>query len=337
MTPIGRNIEPLDNGPGAGGLVQQEQQKEDAFAALQRHTRSMRYGADSVMSDDGSSNLCEFGMMPLSDSEFVSLRTLIYDRFGINLTEKKRTLLVGRLQKLVRKHDFENFSQYYQYVINDSSGKALVELVDRISTNHTAFFRESAHFDFLRETALPETVERHRQTGNRDLRIWSAGCATGEEAYTLVMVMMEFFGMEYANWNAGLLATDISPEALRTASAGTYSEERVESIPASIRRKYVAKGENEKWIIKQNVRSEITFRRFNLMNPQLPFKKQFDLIFCRNVMIYFDQPTKDALIHRLAGFTAPGGYLFIGHSESLERKGCPYQFVKPAVYRKDVL
>ncbi len=269
----------------------------------------------------------------LSDHEFRALRDLIHDRFGINLTEQKRSLLAGRLQKLLRRYNLTTFRDYYKYVVADTSGQALIELVDRVSTNHTSFFREPAHFEFLRQTALPEIINAHRRRRNRDLRIWCAGCATGEEAYSLMMTLMETLGDEYSAWDAGLLATDISGEALDVAKTGVYSTERIQSIPIALVNKYLTKVDDGNWVMKLRIRREITFRRFNLMNQTFPFRRPFDMIFCRNVMIYFDQPTKRELTHKLAALTVPEGYLFVGHSESLERNGCPYDYIMPAVYR----
>ncbi|MDY7001639.1 MAG: CheR family methyltransferase, partial [Thermodesulfobacteriota bacterium] len=162
-----------------------------------------------------------------------------------------------------------------------------------------------------------------------------AGCSTGEEAYTLLMLIMEHFGHEYNLWDAGLLATDISAPALAKARAGVYPEEAVSLLPPNLKRKYFLALPGGDLSVNDLLKRELTFRRFNFMNPVFPFKKPFDVIFCRNVMIYFDRPTRDALVRRFHHFTEPGGYLFIGHSESLQRDTCPYDYVMPAVYRKE--
>jgi chemotaxis protein methyltransferase CheR len=210
----------------------------------------------------------------------------------------------------------------------------LGELINRISTNHTFFFREKSHFDFFSRVTLPQAVERLKKRNTKDLRIWCAGCATGEEAYTLVMLLLEFFGTQYGAWDAGLLATDISTAALGTAQAGVYPAERTTLIPGDFKRKYFKKNPAGDWAVEDRLKKEIVYRRFNLMNEQFPFKKPFSAIFCRNVMIYFDQPTRDALVRRFYNHTEPGGYLFIGHAESLRRDSCPYEYVEPAIYRK---
>ncbi|MCB2189274.1 MAG: protein-glutamate O-methyltransferase CheR [Deltaproteobacteria bacterium] len=273
-------------------------------------------------------------MMTIKDSEFEAIRALVYQKFGINLTDQKRSLVVGRLQKMLRAKGFHDFGQYLAYIQGDESGRALGELVNRLSTNHTFFFREREHFDFFLTRVLPHLAEKKKKKSIKDLRIWCAGCATGEEAYTLMMVMLEFFGSQYYSWDAGLLATDISGDALKTAQEGTYPQERVANLPGELLRRYFRRGPGDLWLVDQRLKQEIVFRRFNLMNQVFPFKKAFDVIFCRNVMIYFDQPTREALVRRFHQFTAPGGYLFIGHSESLRRDSCPYDYVMPAVYRK---
>ncbi len=273
-------------------------------------------------------------LMSITDEEFNSIRTLVYDRFGINLTEQKKSLVVGRLQKLVRTLNLSSFSEYVKYLREDKTEKSLVELVNRISTNHTFFFREKAHFDFFVQRALPEAMERQKKKGGHDLRIWSAGCSSGEEPYTLMMLMKEQMGIEYAQWDAGVLATDVSDRVLSIAQEGIYSDDRLNLVPAEYKKKYFRKLETGEWQISDALKSEVTFRHFNLMNERFPFKKPFDAIFCRNVMIYFDGPTREALVRRFYESTAPGGYLFVGHSESLHRDSCPYEYVCPAVYRR---
>lgn len=265
-----------------------------------------------------------------SEEEFQELRALIYSRFGINLTEQKKTLVSGRLQKTLRDHGYDSFSEYLAFLKSDSTGRAIEDLANKISTNHTFFFRENEHFEFFVRQALPEAVERQKKT--KDLRIWSAGCSSGEEAYTLIMLMMEALGHEYQSWKAGVLATDISNRVLDFARAGIYPEDRLQSLPEEIRRKYFRRAGEDQWAIDERVKSQATFRVLNLMNEKFPFQRQFDMIFCRNVMIYFDQETKDRLVDRMKSWIVPGGYFFIGHSESVRREGL--QYLMPALYRR---
>jgi len=273
-------------------------------------------------------------MMAITHEEFAKLRNLIHQRFGINLTEQKRSLLVGRLQKLMRQLNIETFSDYYDYLNKDKTEGALGELVDLISTNHTYFNREKDHFDFFSQTALPMVIEKLRRENRKDLRIWCAGCSTGEEPYTLLMLMMEYLGSEYSSWDAGILATDISDRALTIARRGVYSTDRVMQLPDPLRKKYFAPAGPGEMQVIDRIKKEATFRRFNLMNTSFPFRKPFQMIFCRNVMIYFDQPTREALVARYHQATEPGGYLFIGHSETLGRNQTLYRYLKPALYQK---
>lgn len=270
----------------------------------------------------------------LTDEDFEKLCAIIYARFGISLSEKKRHLVLGRLCDVLQRRGFKSFDEYLTYLALDQSGHAVSELADRISTNHTFFFREQMHFSFLFERALPEIVLSLKAAGARDLRIWCAGCATGEEAYTLAMLLLEFFNLEYPQWSAGVLATDISTHALAFARAGVYPAERAALVPPALKARYLKPKGKGQLVISERVRQEVTFRRFNLMNPVFPFKKPFHIIFCRNVMMYFDVTAREALVRRLYDVTASDGYLFVGHSEGLERHRCPYDYQGSAVYRK---
>lgn len=273
-------------------------------------------------------------MMSISDSEFDSLREMIYTRFGINLTEQKRSLLVGRLQKLLRTHRIDTFEAYSRYLEKDTSGKATSDLINLISTNYTYFNREKDHFDYFLNTALPNICAELKKRGEKNLRIWCAGCSSGEEAYTLLMLMHEYLGSEYSHWEAGLLATDISERVLDTARAGIYPADKVASLPENLQRKYFTRLPSGQMQVHHKIRAEVTFRRFNLMNTRFPFKSPFHIIFCRNVMIYFDLTTRNALVQRLHHFLEPKGYFFIGHSETLGRDSKLFSYIMPAVYQK---
>ncbi|MCK9173155.1 MAG: protein-glutamate O-methyltransferase CheR [Desulfuromonas thiophila] len=273
-------------------------------------------------------------MMQISDQEFAALRSLIYSRFGINLTEEKRSLLVGRLQKLLRSQNLVSFQDYYDYLAKDTSGRAVSDLVNLISTNYTYFNREKDHFDYFLKTALPQVCNRLRQRGQKDVRVWCAGCSSGEEAYTLLMLMHEYLGAEYRQWSAGLLATDISERVLATARQGIYAADKVASLPEALQRKYFVQLGDGRMQVAEALRQEVTFRRFNLMNTSFPFKKPFQIIFCRNVMIYFDQQTRNALVQRFHRAMEPDGYFFIGHSETLGRDSALFRYIMPAVYQK---
>lgn len=274
-------------------------------------------------------------MMTLTSSEFARIRKFIYDYAGINLTEQKKALVVGRLQKLVLKNGFSEFSSYLDWAI-EQGGQAVEEMINRISTNHTFFFRENAHFEFLTKTALPDVVELMRQQKSRDLRVWCAAAATGEEPYTLAMLIRDFYGVEYAKMEAGLLATDISTSALSTAMTGVYPDDRVTHVPAQLKSKYFKNIGPDQWAVSDQLKKDVLYRRFNLMNERWPFKGKFHIIFCRNVMIYFDQKTRNELVAKFYQCLHPGGYLFIGHSETLDREATPLSYIMPAVYRKAI-
>ncbi len=273
-------------------------------------------------------------LKPITTSEFWALRDLVYQRFGINLTEQKQSLVTSRLQALLSTQGFSSFADYYRFLLEDRTNQGLDELINRISTNFSYFYRESTHFDFFVKIALPQLLKDQRSKGGNDIRIWTAGCSTGEEPYMLIMLMMEALGLEYTQWSAGLLATDISERVLTIASQGVYPEDRVSRVPANLRQKYFRPAGAGLVAVHERVKSEITLRRFNLMNTEFPFKKPFHMIFCRNVMIYFDKPTRDALIRRFHQITEPGGYLFIGHSETISRDQNMYKYVMPACYQR---
>ncbi len=275
------------------------------------------------------------GLTPVSDKEFRMLSELIYAKSGITLGDHKRSLLTGRLNKELKLHGFDNYTDYYHYVVNDSTGQALNRLIESISTNLTFFWRENDHFKFFAEVALPEIAAMLRKEKKQDIRIWCAGCSTGEEPYTLAMLLCEYFGVDIHNWDVGVLATDISDRVLETAKKGMYSDENIEKLPSRLRNMYLGREGELSWTVRENVRNMVLFRKLNLMREEFPFRKRFHIIFCRNVMIYFDESVRTALVNRFFRCTEPGGYLFIGHSESLRREGCPYAYVRPAVYRKE--
>ncbi len=273
-------------------------------------------------------------VLKIREHEFNKIRELVHDYFGINLSNEKKVLVVGRLQKYIKENGFASFKEYLEFLESDRTGKAFSDLINKISTNYTYFFREKEHFNFLNKVALPQIVGRHREAGSRDLRIWSAGCSAGDEAYSLVITMKEFLGTEYNDWDAGILATDISATVLNEAKNGVYTRKRLGGLNNLTIEKYFTNNENGMYQVKSEIFDEVTFRRFNLINDNFPFKKKFELISCRNVMIYFDNKTREELVNKFYDFTADGGYLFIGHSESLNKKKCAYNFVQPGIYRK---
>jgi chemotaxis protein methyltransferase CheR len=270
-------------------------------------------------------------MIQITELEFMKLSGYIQTHYGIQLKKEKHTLLTGRLHKLVSDLGFKTFSEYYDYLIQDTNGHAAAILIDKISTNHTFFMREANHFYYFRDVILPELK---RTVTTRDLRIWCAASSTGEEPYTLAMILKDYFGAEVPGWDTKVLATDISQAALDTAKKGIYPIDRVSPLPQAWIIRYFQKTEGDQSMVREILKREVIFRRFNLMDSNFPFKRKFHVIFCRNVMIYFDQKTKDDLVNKLYDLLEDGGYLFIGHSESLNRETTNFRYIKPAVYRK---
>ncbi len=275
------------------------------------------------------------GIVAISDDDFDAIRKYVYNTIGINITNEKRNLLQSRLQKILRKETFKSFEEYYNYLVNDKTGTALSELANNISTNYTYFYRENEHFDFFVEAGLKEILKKKVNQKSNDLRLWSAGCSSGEEPYTIMMMMMQKMGDMYKKFDAGILATDISLKALDTAKKGIYDPDKLKRLPAGYDQKYFDKIDDNSYQIKDFVKNEVTFRRFNLMNDIFPFKKEFDAIFCRNVMIYFDNDTRATLVRKFYDFLEVGGYLFIGHSETIRRGIVNLKPIAPAIYRKE--
>jgi chemotaxis protein methyltransferase CheR len=266
---------------------------------------------------------------PLTAREFEQFRRLAYEKFGLDLRNGKETLVSARLGKKIRELNFRSFQEYYHHVLEDRTGEALIALIDALTTNHTSFFREPAHFEFLRQTILPGLRERDR------IAIWSAACSTGEEPYSIAFGLLEELG-EAALAKIRILATDISTRVLANAQRGAYPTERFDGIPAHQLRRYLLRGEQrfKDWYrVKPEVRAVVEFRRLNLVE-RFSHLGPFPVIFCRNVMIYFDKPTQQDLVKRLAGCLEPGGYLLIGHAESLNGVDHPLRYVRPAIYRK---
>lgn len=271
-------------------------------------------------------------MKSITEKEFIQLVDYVKSNYGINLIQKK-TLILGRLQNYLVQNNFKSFSEYYDHVVSDKTGQAASVLLNKLTTNHTFFMREVEHFNYFKSSVLPYLASK--ESAKKDLRIWSAGCSSGEEPYTLAMIISDYFGADKTKWDTRILATDISTNVLQTAVKGVYSNEETASLPERWRREYIKKYDDENSIIAEKIKAEVIFRSFNLMNNLFPFKRKFHVIFCRNVMIYFEDKTKAELVSKFYEFTEPGGYLFIGHSESLNRETSRYKYVMPAVYRKE--
>jgi len=269
----------------------------------------------------------------LTDCDFRRFSRLVHEESGIHLHEGKKELVRARLGKRLRETGSKDFKAYWRFLTNDESGEELVWMLDVISTNQTSFFREEKHFDFLREKVLPSYMEGHGRS--RKFRFWSAGCSSGEEAYSLAIVLLEYFGAR-ASLYMKILATDISTNVLAKAKTGIYPGNRVSNIPQVALRKYFQMGYGKQegnFRVKRVLRDITEFRRFNLMDPFL-FREVFNVIFCRNVMIYFHRRTQQELINKFHESLFHGGYLFIGHSETLTGIDHSFRYVMPGVYQK---
>jgi chemotaxis protein methyltransferase CheR len=265
----------------------------------------------------------------LLPEEFEKFSSLAYQHFGLDLSAGKRALVAARLGRKLRELGLSSFQQYYDRVESDASGKELVAMVDLLTTNHTSFFRESGHFDLLRTAIFPALRDRAH------IRIWSAACSSGEEPYSIAMTLLEADrGAALARVN--IKATDISTRVLERGRLGVYPEDKIEDIPALMRRKYLLQGHGRAtgtYRFKPEVRAMVEYARLNLMET-LPGGHRFQVIFCRNLMIYFDKPTQQDLVRRLSHHLEAGGHLFIGHSESLNSLSHGLDYVAPATYRK---
>lgn len=266
---------------------------------------------------------------PLKPSEFEKIRRLAYEQFGLDLKQGKEELVTARLGRLMRQGAFPSFAAYYEHVVEDRSGEALIEMIDALTTNHTSFLREPAHFEFL------ESVARSEFGKDRPLRMWSAACSTGEEPYSIAFCLLNA-GLGPADFR--ILATDISTRALAKARRATYPAERFEQMPQPWRRRFLLQGEGDwkGWYkVKPEVTRAVEFRRLNLVRP---FSNcAYHVIFCRNVMMYFDHPTQAELVDRMRRCLEPGGYLLVGHSESLSGIEHRLTYCRPATYRNGQL
>jgi chemotaxis protein methyltransferase CheR len=270
------------------------------------------------------------------DRDYEFIRGLVYTHSRINLGADKKELVSARLGKRLRATGLTTITDYCRHLQGPRATEELPHLIDVISTNHTYFFREIAHFDFLTQTILPELMAARQAARWPRLNIWSAACSSGEEPYTIALVMEQFFGRQ-ATWPWQLDATDISNPVLAKAREGAYKSEALEKIPPAQLRAFFQEGAGAlagTFRVKPALQQNIRFRQLNLLGPSLPFSEPFQIIFCRNVMIYFDRATQEELVARLSRLLVPGGYLLVGHSESLTGIKHSMESVRPAVYRR---
>ena len=271
----------------------------------------------------------------MRDSEFDFICTLVYEHSRIKLGPDKKELVSARLGKRLRATNLDSIGAYCNLLKSPSSDDELGHLIDAISTNHTFFYRESAHFDFVRERILPEMIERNRVERWPRFYAWSAACSSGEEPYSLAATLSE--GLQGSSWPWHIEATDISNRILEKAKAGIYKEDVVSRLPAATIKAHFQKGigpQEGNYRVRSALRDRVAFHYLNLLKGEAPFREPFHVIFCRNVMIYFDKETQEELVNKLYRRLIPGGYLLVGHSESLTGIKHPLQLVKPATYRR---
>lgn len=267
----------------------------------------------------------------ISDEEFRRIAGFMKQRYGIDLSQKK-VIVNGRLENYIKRGGWHNFDEFMNAVENDKTGSQEKMLVNFLTTNHTYFMREFEHFEYFKSVVLPWL--KTKEGARKDLRIWCGAASSGEEPYMIAMVLADFFGMEKGKWDTKVLATDISTKVLQKAMQGIYSAEQLKSMPEHWKKKFfkpVMGG--TQFQVTPELKQEVIFRQFNLMDP-FPFKKKMHTIFLRNVMIYFDEATKNELLQKVYNTLEPGGYLFIGTTETLDRNSTPFQIIQPSIFRK---
>ena len=266
--------------------------------------------------------------------DFVALRAVVEKLTGIDLADDRVALVEGRLRPVMREHRFRNYHDLLRIIQTPGNEALTRELIDRLTTNHTHFHREPRHYEILTQQVIPEISAAAIHRGDRDLRVWCAAASFGQEPYELCMTLMHTLGNDYNTFSAGVLATDISVRALETARTGIYPEADCVKLPAQLRIAYLDPLPGGRYAIQERVKKEVMFRRFNLQQPSYPFKKGFDVIFCRNVLIYFSPDTQQRVLNRLISALRPGGYLFIGHAESPGTARSRLENAGPSVFRR---
>ena len=275
-------------------------------------------------------------MHSLGEREYQVIRKLVYERSRINLETDRKALVAGRVNKRLLQLRLTTYADYCQFLTGPGGEGELRALVDVISTNFTNFFREASHFDFLRTTALPHFCEAASSSRLKRFRVWSAACSSGEEPYSIAVVLADYFSAD-AGWDWRVESTDISTRMLAKARTGIYEAKRVTLPKPELLRRYFKKGIRSYdgyYRVKTELRGRVHFHHLNLFQPRYPFAPGLQVIFCRNVMIYFDRPTQEQLVNRLADFLLPGGYLLVGHAESLIGIKHSLCGIEPSVYQK---
>jgi chemotaxis protein methyltransferase CheR len=278
-----------------------------------------------------------FAKIEMSEEEFYSFSRFIESELGIKMPLIKKTMLEARLQKRLKARHLPSFSAYYDLVFGrGKDGSELICLIDAVTTNKTDFFREPAHFDYLASTAVPALLESEGAGKMRDLAVWSAGCSTGEEPYTIAMVLSEL-KLARPYFRFSIVGTDISSRVLEAAATAIYEEEKIQPIPPTLKKRYLLRSRDPaKGLVRisPELRSLVSFHRVNFMDERYGLEESMDIVFCRNVIIYFDRSVQEKLVRKLVRCLRSGGYLFMGHSETLMGMDLPLKAAAPTIYRK---
>jgi chemotaxis protein methyltransferase CheR len=277
------------------------------------------------------------GSATLSSSDFKRLASFIESELGIRMPETKRIMLESRLQKRLRRFGFDNYKQYVDFVFSDEGRESeLINMIDAVTTNKTDFFREAEHFDYLVGKIVPAAEGRDGAGIARPFTVWSAGCSTGEEPYTIAMVLEERRALD-PRFSYRIFASDLSTQVLDKAKEAVYEDSKVAVVPMSFKKKYMLRSKDkDKGLvrIKPELRARISFARINFMDDSYPVSETFDVVFCRNVIIYFERPIQEAILKKLCKHIRPGGWLILGHSETLTGMSMPLRGVAPTVYER---
>lgn len=280
-----------------------------------------------------------FGIVPINDPEFNYLRDIIYEKTGIALAPHKKIMMQSRLNVRLRVNQIPSFEEYVRKLKTDKNffNTEILEIINRITTNKTDFFRENHHFEYLKNVFLPALEEKKKNQYTKTLRIWSSACSTGEEPYSIAITLSEYFATR-PGWNIRIYASDIDTNVLSIAEKGIYSQEKVSTIPKDLLYKYFIQQENSKkeieYQVKLTLKNMIKFMKINLLDPIYPFSEKMDVIFCRNVIIYFDKPTQKKMFAVMEKYLEEEGLLVIGHSETLFGISDSFKFIGHTIYQK---
>lgn len=269
-------------------------------------------------------------IMKIGEQDFRRLKDYMLKNYGLNF-ENKITLIEGRLSNIISKMGFKDFHEYVESIIREPTEEQISTLISKLTTNYTLFMREPRHYEFLTNVVLPEMSKKVK---HGELRVWSAGCSSGEEPYTMGITLKKYLESQNAKWNPRILATDISDNVLKQARNGIYTQMQVKELDAATKNKYFTKFEDNTYQVSDELKRMTRFEKFNLMNTFTNYHHKYHIIFCRNVMIYFKNETKQELASKFFDQLEPGGYFFVGLSETLHNIETRFEFLKPAVYRK---